>query len=265
MIEVLRHYGYSFVFLAVFAENLGLPLPSFPIVLVAAALAGTLNLRVHWIVAVSVLAALAGDSIWYAIGRRRGRPMLRLLCSLSLGPDSCVSRTESLFEHYGGKSLLVAKFLPGLNTIAPPLAGMLKMSPLRFALLDLGGIGLWVTSAVLLGLGFRTEVEWIIAWLSAMGMTSVFVILVLLAGFVLLKWVDRRRFYRTLAKARISPQKLKERIDRGEELVVVDLRSDLRYEVESAKIPGALHIPPGEFEKRYREIPSGKPVVMYCT
>ncbi len=265
MIQVLRHYGYSFLYLAVFAENLGLPLPSFPIVLVAAALAGTLGLRVHWIVAVSVFAALAGDSIWYAIGRRRGRPMLRLLCSLSLGPDSCVSRTESLFEHYGGKSLLVAKFLPGLNTIAPPLAGLLKMTPLRFALLDLGGIGLWVASAIMLGLGFRSEVEWIMAWLSAMGMTSVFVILVLLAGFVLLKWVDRRRFYRTLAKARITPQTLRDRLHRGEEIAVVDLRSGLRYEAESRKIPGALHIPPGEFEGRYKEIPPGRPVVMYCT
>ncbi len=265
MIQVLRHYGYSFVFLAVFAENLGLPIPSFPIGLVAAALAGTVNFRLHWIVAVSALAALAGDSIWYAIGRRRGRPILRLLCSLSLGPDSCVSRTENLFEHYGGKSLLVAKFLPGLNTIAPPLAGLLKMPPPRFVLLDLGGIGLWVTSAILLGLGFRTEVEWIMAWLSAMGVTSVLIILVLLAGFLLLKWVDRRRFYRTLARARITPQVLKERLDGGEDIAVVDLRSGLRYEIESRKIPGALHIPPAEFEARYPEIPPGKPVVMYCT
>ncbi len=265
MIQVLRHYGYSFVFLAIFAENLGLPIPSFPVVLVAAALAGTLSFRLHGIVAVSVLAALAGDAIWYAIGRRRGRPILRLLCSVSLGPDSCVSRTEGLFQRYGGKSLLVAKFLPGLNTVAPPLAGMLKMSPLRFVLFDLGGIALWVGSAILLGLGFRSEVEWIMAWLAALGLTSVLILLVLLAGFVLLKWVDRRRFYRTLADARITPEQLKERLERGEDLVIVDLRSDLNYLKEGAKIPGALRIPPGEFAARSGAIPPSRPVVMYCT
>ena len=265
MVQILRHYGYGCIFLAVFAENLGLPIPSFPVVLVGTALAAELHFRLRGIVFLSVVAAITADQIWYVLGRARGHPILRKLCSLALNPDSCVSRTENLFERYGMKLLLVVKFVPGLNTVAPPLAGMLKIGLLRFALFDLGGIGLWVASAVLLGLGFRNQVEWVVEWLGALGKTSVLILLVLFGGWLLLKWLERRRFYSSLAKARISPAALKERLDRGEDIVVVDLRSGLSYQTAGVKIPGAIRIPPEEFTARYKEIPSGRPVVMYCT
>lgn len=265
MIQVLRHYGYPFLFLVVLAESLGLPVPGFPFILVSAALSAELHFRLGGVVVLSVLAAFAGDSFLYFLGRRRGRSILRKLCALALNPDSCVSRTEDFFERYGLKTLLVGKFIPGLNTVSPPLAGMLKATFARFALFDLGGIGLWVMSAVLLGLGFRTQVEWLIEWLAAFGRTSVLILAVLLAGWLLLKTIDRRRFFHLLERSRISPQTLKERLDRGENLVVVDLRSDLAYRLEGLKVRGAIHIPPGEFKLRYREIPEGRPVVMYCT
>jgi len=145
------------------------------------------------------------------------------------------------------------------------LAGMLKTSYARFVLFDLGGISLWVTSAVLLGLGFRTEVEWLIVWLAAFGKTGALILSVLLAGWFLLKWVDRQRFFRLLERSRISPQDLKGRLAQGENLVVVDLRSDLAYGEQGSRIPGAIHIPPGEFKLRHVEIPKGPPIVMYCT
>ena len=265
MIPVLRHYGYSVLFLVVLSDSLGLPTPSFPFILVSAALAADLHFRLAGVVTLSALAALFGDTFWYYLGRSRGRSILRKLCSLSLNPDSCVSRTEDFFGRNGLKTLLVAKFIPGLNTVSPPLAGMLKANFARFALFDLGGIALWIMSAVLLGLGFRAQVEWLIAWLAAFGRTGVLIFAVLLAGWFLLKWVDRRRFFRLLEKSRISPQALKERLEQGANLVVVDLRSDLAYRQEGLKVRGAIHIPPGEFELRYGEIPKGRPIVMYCT
>jgi membrane protein DedA with SNARE-associated domain len=265
MIQVLRHYGYTCIFLVVFFENLGVPIPAFPFVLVGTALAADLHFRLSGIVTLSVLAAITADEIWYVLGRLRGHPILRKLCSLSLRPDSCVSRTENLFDRNGMKLLLVAKFVPGLNTVAPPLAGMLRISPLRFSIFDLGGIGAWVATAVLLGLGFRAQVEWLIYLLSALGRTSVVILLVALAGWLLLKWMERRRFYRSLARARISPSTLQERLARGDDLVVVDLRSDLNYQTSGVKIPGAIRIPPQEFHERHKEISSGRPVVMYCT
>ena len=265
MIQVLRHYGYPFLFLVVLAESLGLPVPSFPFILVSAALAAELHFRLASVVTLSALAAFVGDVFWYYLGRRCGRSILRKLCALSLNPDSCVSRTEDFFGKNGPKTLLIAKFIPGLNTVSPPLAGMLKATFARFTLFDLGGIGLWVTSAVLLGVGFRTEVEWLIVWLAAFGRTSVLILAVLLAGWFLLRWVDRQRFSRLLERSRISPEVLKERLEQGEDLVVVDLRSDLAYRQEGLKVRGAIHIPPGEFKLRYTEIPKGRPVVMYCT
>ncbi len=265
MVSFLRHYGYSVIFLTVLADNLGLPVPGFPLVLVGAALAAELRFNLAGVALGSALAALVGDLAWYILGRIRGRPILRMLCSISLSPDSCVSRTENLFERHGLKSLLVAKFLPGLNTVAPPLAGMLKVSPLRFTLFDLGGISVWVASAVLLGAYFRSQVEWLIEWLEAFGRVGVLILTVILAGWLLLKWLERQRFYRLLERSRIAAPELKERLERGEAIVIVDLRSGLGYRAGGVKIPGAIHIPPEEFAKRSSEIPLGRSVVMYCT
>ena len=192
MVHILRQYGYSFIFLTVFTESLGLPVPSYPVILVAAGLAAPLHLSVPMIFLGCILGALGGDGIWYQLGRSRGRPILRRLCSLSLSPDSCVHRTERTFQRYGIKSLFVAKFVPGLSAVASPLAGMLKVAPLRFIAADLMGITLWAGSAIALGRTFRTEVEWAIEWLSAFGRTGVLILVVLLSGWLLLKWVERR-------------------------------------------------------------------------
>jgi membrane protein DedA with SNARE-associated domain/rhodanese-related sulfurtransferase len=264
MVHILRQFGYSFIFLTVFAESLGLPVPSYPVILIAAALAAPLHLRLPLISIACVVAALAGDGIWYALGRSRGRPILRWLCSLSLSPDSCVSRTERTFHRYGLKSLFVAKFVPGLGAVAAPLAGMLKVAPLRFMAADLAGIALWAGSAIAVGRAFRTQVEWAMEWLAAFGRAGVLILAVMLAGWLLLKWVERRQFYRLLERSRISAPELKERLERGDPIVIVDLRSDLSYQGEGIKVAGAIWIPPDDFEARYREIPQGHPVVMYC-
>lgn len=265
MVQVLRHYGYPIFFLMVLAESLGLPVPSFPVILIGAALAAELHFRLAVIMALSVLPALCGDSLWYYLGRRRGRSVLRKFCSLSLNVDSCVGRTEDFFARNGLKTLLFAKFVPGLSTVASPLSGMLKTSYSRFLWFDFAGVTLWVMSAVLLGLGFRTEVERLVAWLAAFGKTSALIVSLLLAVWFLWKWFERRRFLRLLERSRISPQDLRERLGQGESLVVVDLRSDLAYQQEGFRIPGAIHIPPGDFHLRNEEIPKGRPVVMYCT
>ncbi len=265
MFHFLQAYGYPLVFLAVLVENLGLPLPSFALLLVAVAMARQLHFSLAWLIVLAVLAALLGDVVWYTLGRLQGRPILRTLCSLSLNPDSCVSRTENLFSRHGLKAMLVAKFFPGLNTVGPPLAGMLKISPLRFAAFDLAGTGLWAGSAAALGWIFRAQVMVLLDWLRAVGRMGVLVLVVVLAGWLIFKWVERRRFYRLLERSRITAPELKGMLERGEAVVVVDLRSDLTYAVEGLKIQGALHIPPHEFDRRAGEIPSGRPVVMYCT
>jgi len=265
MVHFLEVYGYWLVFGLVFAENLGIPLPSFPVLIMAASMVNAMHFSIAGLLLVSVMGALAGDIVWYSLGRVRGRPILKLLCSITLNPDSCVSRTENTFVRHGLKSLLVAKFVPGLNTVGPPLAGMLKISPLQFALFDVGGITLWAGSALALGVIFRTQVELVLGWLQTFGQFGVLILAVMVAGWLLYKWIERRRFYQLLEKSRITPPEVKELIDKGGEIVIVDLRSDFSYDTDGVKIPGAIHIPPREFEARYKDIPSGKPVVMYCT
>jgi membrane protein DedA with SNARE-associated domain len=265
MVHILEVYGYWLIFAFVFAENLGVPLPSFPVIILAASTVRSMHFSIAGLVLVSAMGALGGDIFWYTLGSLRGRPILRTLCSLTLNPDSCVSRTENIFVRHGMKSLLVAKFVPGLNTVGPPLAGMLKVSFPRFVLFDLGGILIWSGSAITLGILFRNQVEWVLEWLQAFGRLGVPILGVLIAGWLLLKWVERRRFYQLLEKSRIAPPELKEMLERGDELAIVDLRSDLSYQTEGMKIPGAIHIPPKQFEQRFGEIPQGRPVIMYCT
>jgi membrane protein DedA with SNARE-associated domain len=265
MFDFLRAYGYPLVFLAVLGENLGLPIPSFAFVLAAASLASEMRFTLAGVAAVSIFGAVLGDAVWYALGRLRGRPILRILCSLSLNPDSCVSRTENLFERHGLKSLLLAKFIPGLNTVAPPLAGMLNISPLRFLLFDLAGIGIWAGTAIGAGWIFRSQIIHLLAWLEAFGKLGLALLAMMVAAWLVYKWIERRRFYRLLERSRISAPELRERLERGENIVVVDLRSELTYRVEGLKVKGAIHIPPTQFERRYKEIPTGRTVVMYCT
>jgi membrane protein DedA with SNARE-associated domain len=265
MFEFLRAYGYPLIFLAVLGENLGLPLPSFAVVLAAASLAAEMHFSLAGLAAVAASAAILGDLVWYLLGRFRGRPILRLLCSISLNPDSCVSRTETLFERHGLKSLLVAKFVPGLNTVAPPLAGLLAISVVRFLLFDLAGTALWAGAAIGVGWIFRFQVIALMGWLDAVGKLGLALLALLVACWALYKWLERRRFYRLLERSRISAPELKELLDRGENIVVVDLRSDLTYRVDGLKVRGAIHIPPHQFNLRYKEIPAGRTVVMYCT
>ncbi len=158
----------------------------------------------------------------------------------------------------------MAKFIPGLSTVASPLAGLLKVSSLQFIAADLAGIALWASSAIAIGRAFRTEVEWALAWISAFGQTGLLILAILLLGWLLLKWVERRQFYRLLQRSRISAPELKERIERGESIAIVDLRGDVSFHSDGVKVAGAIWIPPQEFEQRYTEIPSGRPVVMYC-
>src|SRR5271169_4165869 len=135
-IEFLLHHGYLVLLAWVFAEQAGVPVPSLPLLLAAGALAGAGKLNFAIALLVCLLAAVSADTIWYELGRKKGIKILQLLCKISLEPDSCVRRTEGLFEKQGARSLLFAKFLPGLNTVATPLAGIVNMRVRKFLLFD---------------------------------------------------------------------------------------------------------------------------------
>lgn len=261
---VLRH-GYALVFLVVLTEQAGLPIPSLPVLLAAGALAGQGKLSLSVALGLAVIASLAADLVWYELGRRRGHSILSLLCRISLEPDSCVRRTENAFAQRGARSLLVAKFVPGLSTAAPPLAGMLRMRLWRFLAWDGLGALLWAGAFVCAGFIFSAQLDRVAVYAQRLGAGLLLLLVGGLAAYIGFKFYQRQRFIRALRIARITPEELKRKLDAGEDMVVVDLRHSVEFEADEAKVPGAIHLGPEEIEQRHLEIPRDRDIVLYCT
>jgi membrane protein DedA with SNARE-associated domain len=246
----------------VLLEKLGLPIPAAPLLIAAGALARAGKMNLTFAVTLAFIAVILADLFWYSLGRYRGGRILKLLCRISLEPDSCVRRTENLFVRHGVRSLLVAKFIPGLNTAAPSLAGVFRMPVQRFLIFDSLGGFLWVVTVTSLGLIFSDQLEWIAlrwgGWLVA-GLAGG------LAAYVLCKFIQRRRFLRRLRIARITPKELMDKLAAKENISIVDLRQPMDIEAFPQMIPGALRIAMEEIEERHGEIPRDRDVVLYCS
>jgi membrane protein DedA with SNARE-associated domain len=246
----------------VLVEQLGLPIPAAPLLIAAGALARTGKINLTFAVAVAFIAIILADLFWYFLGRYRGGRILKLLCRITLEPDSCVRRTENLFVRRGVYALLVAKFVPGLNTAAPSLAGIFRMPVRRFLIFDSLGGFLWVATVTSLGLIFSDQLERIAlrwgGWLVAVLTGS-------LAAYILWKFIQRRRFLHRLRIARITPQELMDKLTARENISIVDLRQPIDIEAFPQMIPGALRIAMEEIEERHKEIPRDRDVVLYCS
>jgi len=264
-LEFLLHHGYVVLLGWVFAEQIGLPLPSMPLLLAAGALAGTGNLSFFASLFYVMLAAVAADSVWYLLGRRKGIRILQLLCKISLQPDSCVRRTEGLFSKQGARSLLLAKFIPGLSTVAPPLAGIFHMRPRRFLFFDAVGSILWGGTFLGLGYVFSGQIERVAEHLASLGSWLLVLILGALAAYIAYKFVARQRFLRDLRISRITVDELKGKLDSGEELVIVDLRHSMDFEADPETIPGAFRMDAKELEEKNDRLPRDREVILYCT
>ena len=260
--DFLIRHGYAVLFGWVLLEQMGLPIPAAPLLIAAGALARAGKMNLTFALALALIAVILADLFWYSLGRYRGGRILKLLCRISLEPDSCVRRTENLFVRHGVHSLLVAKFVPGLNTAAPSLAGIFRMPVRRFMIFDFLGALLWVVSVTSLGLIFSDQLKQIAlrwsGWLVAVLAGS-------LAAYVLWKFIQRRRFIRRLRIARITPKELMDKLRAGETISIVDLRQPMDIEAFPQMIPGALRIAMEEIEERHAEIPRDRDVVLYCS
>ncbi len=263
--QFLIQHGYALLFAWVFVEQLGLPVPAIPLLLAAGALAGSGRMNLALAVGLAIIAALVADLFWYYLGRYRGGRVLKFLCRISLEPDSCVRRTEDVFARHGAQSLLVAKFVPGLNAAAAPLAGIFRMPVSRFMLFD--GLGAFVWAATCAGLGyvFSDQIEDIAIYASRWGSSLLVALVGGLAAYVCWKYVQRQRFLHRLRLARISPKELMERLTAGDEVMIVDLRHPLDVEAVPYMIPGALRMTVEELENRHQEIPRDREIVLYCS
>jgi membrane protein DedA with SNARE-associated domain len=263
--EFLVRHGYALLFGIVLIEQLGLPLPSPPVLLAAGALAGLGQLNLALVVLLPAVAALLADFVWFELGRRKGMWVLQLLCRISLEPDSCVRRTEEVFGRHGPRSLLVAKFMPGLNTVAPPLAGVFRMSPARFLAYDAAGTALWIVTFVGLGYLLSDQLELIAHQAERFGTGLVGLIVSAAVLWIAWKAIARWLFIRTLRTDRITPAELQARIGAGEEILVVDLRGTLEFESDPRTIPGALRAEAARLDEIRERLLGAAEVVLFCT
>lgn len=239
IIPYLIKHGYTVVFVWVFAEAIGLPLPSAPLFITVGALAGMGHLHLTICIALGVCAALLSDVFWYYMGRRGGGRILYWLCRISLTPDFCVRKAEVIFARYGERTLLVTKFIPGLSAVTTPFAGIIRMRLSRFLLFDILGAIIWVGSFTGFGYVFSEQLDYALIYALRFGNTLFIFLAGVLTIYLLRKYTLRRRFLRQLFNARITPMQLKQKIDAREDILILDVRHALDIEADPYIIPGA--------------------------
>ena len=250
--------------LAVF-EQLGIPLPAVPALLATGALAATGRVNLWLVIGAIVVVTLPVDLVWYELGRRRGARVLSGLCRLTLEPDVCVRRTQNLFMRHGVRTLLVAKFLPGLTTVLPPLAGVFGVSRLQFALFDVAGSVLWAGFWMGLGFAFSEAIEQVLIRVANLGRAAGLVVGAALIAYVLLKYLRRWIFLRRLRIARITPEELRRKLEAAEDTTIIDLRTALDVAAVPYAIPGSRWIPAENLDDRLSDIPRDRELVLYCS
>ena len=261
----ISHYGLLIVGLNVLLNQVGLPVPVVPTLIMAGTLAATGGLPFPELFSIAVLACLIADCAWYWVGETYGIRVLTTLCRISLEPDSCVNQTQSQFDRWGVNSLVIAKFVPGWSTIAPPLAGALRIGWSRFILLSTLAAMLWVGAGLLGGMIFKSQVEQLLIQLDRYGSRAAGGVILLLGLYVAYKWWERRRFYKMLRMARISVAELNDLIQDGTQPLIIDVRSATARELEPRWIPGALAISIAEVDAHLKDLPRDRDIILYCT
>jgi membrane protein DedA with SNARE-associated domain/rhodanese-related sulfurtransferase len=263
--HVLLMYGYLLLFAWVLVEQYGIPLPATPVLLAAGALSAEGQISFPLALLVGIVASLTADSTWFLIGRRYGHHVLRILCKLSLEPTTCVRKTQDSFGRRRGVTLMIAKFVPGLATLAPPVAGENGMGFGRFLFFDGIGATLWVGALLAAGRFFGDLLKRDTSLLDWTGRFSGALLLLGVLGFFVARLLRRRMILKDLAAARLEPEELKRQLDAGEIVCIIDLRHPLEILPDPFTLPGAVHFSPDALATRHGEIPRDRDVVLFCT
>ncbi|HMF53996.1 MAG TPA: VTT domain-containing protein [Edaphobacter sp.] len=264
------HYAYLILFLWVLVEQIGIPVPSIPVLLTAGTLSVTHKVHPLYALLVVLAACVIADSMWFALGRRYGNSVLKLLCRLSFEASTCVSKTEGYFTRRGPATLLVAKFVPGLSTVAAPIAGQTGMPYARFIVWDIAGSILWAETFLLAGRFFGDIAKKSAPFFHWLGQFAFAIFILMVLGFMAHRVLKQRKFLLQVRELRLEPQELKQMMDVAAEQgnippFIVDLRHPLDYLPDPRVLPGALRIGPNEIRQHSEIIPRDRDVVLYCT
>ena len=266
LLNAVSHHGYLLVFLIVFAEAAGLPAPAALALIAGGAAAAAHILSPALVLTMAVCAMMLGDLLLFVLGRYTGWALLGFLCRLSLNPETCILRSAESFYKRGRVALIFAKFIPGVNTMAPPLAGSMRMKPAQFLQLDFVGACLYVLAYGGLGYLFRDFVAKITHGLQSAGHVVSEVVLVALAVFAVYRIVQYRSHRISGVVPRIEVKELAKRLmTPQEEFVVVDVRSHGYYDPGAARIAGSIRLEPNRLSEELKTLPKDKDIFVYCT
>jgi membrane protein DedA with SNARE-associated domain len=262
---ILLRYGPEIIFLWVFTVQVGVPVPTVPLLLATGALAslGKLNLPRAFLAAIG--GSLLADLIWYTVGRRYGSRVLVTICRISLEPDSCARRAKDLFSTRRLRALVIGKFIFEVNAAVAALAGSTRISIGQFLAYDIVSAVIWAGAWCGLGYLLKDGVKEVAAELGGVGPRFLALVALTLGGYLTLKYTQRRRFLSLLRGARITPDELQARLTAGQRPMVVDLRTPLDLQMAPYAIPGALRISTEELEARATAISPDTDIVLYCT
>jgi len=263
LIHLLQQYGLWLVFANVLALQAGLPVPAYPVLIVAGAYAAMGGNPLWALVVVGVFASLIADTGWYSAGRLFGMRILSTLCKVSLSQDGCVRQTESIFQRFGPASMLFAKFVPGFASVATALAGALRLPYWMFVLFDAMGAALWVGVGVGLGYLFRNAIEEVMAKLSSLGKYGLALVIAGFVVWILVKWFRRYMFIKQLRMDRVSVQELRDLMAERKVNAIVDVRSPLSQKA-TGRIPGARTVDMQKISEGFEGVAPDGEVIVYC-
>lgn len=262
LLSLIEQYGLWLVFGAVLVEQLGVPLPAYPVLIVTGAVSARGDYSATSVIAVAVIACVIADLVWYRAGARLGRRVLRLMCRISLSPDSCVRSTEAIYERWGAPSLMVAKFVPGFAAVATAMAGIVRTRLAAFVFFDAIGALLWAGIGVLIGWQFRDAINDVLDALNAAGRVGLIAIGLAFVLFVVVKAWRRYAFRRQLRMARVSVEELNRMLTADMRPLVVDVRSSKSR--EDGAIPGSTWVDMHALDKSLDGLPAAEEVIVYC-
>ena len=266
ILDLFTRHGATVVFVVAFLEQIGVPVPAIPVMIVAGALAVNNDASVVRLLFLAVAGSLIADTTWFFLGRKYGNNVLAFLCRISLSPDSCVSRTEKFFDRWGLRALMFTKFIPGFSLLANPLAGSLPNGTYwRFLFYDIIGAVLWSGAALGVGALFHNAIDRVLDALLVLGNWALILIGSIAALFILFKWLERKRFYRALRLARISVGELHQLFSSGLSVVVFDVRNPSAQKRDPKRIPGARAVMSDQMDAALENISTDEEIVLYCT
>ncbi|CAN5657339.1 DedA family protein/thiosulfate sulfurtransferase GlpE [soil metagenome] len=264
VLELLARQGPAVVFFATLAARIGAPVPAVPFLIVAGGLSVGGQVSFLAVVLAAVLGNILGDGVWFLAGRRWGYRVMRLLCRISLSADTCVKRSESILGRWGGLSLIAAKFVPGVSVVAPPMAGALGMSNLRFLAYETAAALIWTLGFLLIGRVFHSAINDVIAVLSNIGLGAMVVFAVLLIAFLGWRYRQRRLALRSDDIEHMGVDALRAAIGGAGAPTVIDVRPASSVAIDDRKIPGAINIDFRKLPGALGPLADGRTLVLFC-